>query len=95
MGIGSLWFHMGQIDDGSVIRHKSGGQGQQGVFHPKALDTGLLKHKQHALVQGHIAAIHQADTALLWRLGNLGIDLIHTQLQLNTRQLSLRLVLGK
>jgi hypothetical protein len=94
VGISSLWLHICQIDNGSVIRHKSGGEGEQGVFHPKALGAGLLKHKQHALVRRHFAAKHQANAALLRCLRNLGVDLVHTQLQFDAGKLGLRLVLG-
>ncbi len=83
MGICRLGLHIGQVDDGSVICHKCGGKRQQGVFHPKALGAGLLKHKQHALMRRHFASKHQANAALLRCLGDLGVDLVHAQLQLN------------
>ena len=95
MGIGGLRLHIRQIDDGSVVGHKSSGQGEQGVLHPKALGAGLLKHEQHALVRGHIAAKHQANAALLGCLSDLGIDLVHAQLQFDAGQLGLWLVLGE
>ena len=95
VGIGGLGLHICQIDDGSVVRHESSGEGEQGVFHPKALGAGLLKHEQHALMRWHIAAKHQANAALLGCLGDLGIDLVHAQLQFDAGQLGLWLVLGE
>ena len=85
MGICGLRLHIGQVDDGSVIRDKSGGKGQKGVFHPKALGAGLLEHKQHTFVRRHFTAKHQANAALIRRLGDLGVDLVHAQLQLDAR----------
>ena len=95
VGIGGLGLHIRQIDNGSVVGHKSSGQGEQGVFHPKALGAGLLKHEQHALMRWHIAAKHQANAALFGCLSDLGIDLVHAQLQFDAGQLGLRLVLGE
>ncbi len=85
MGICGLGLHIYQIDDGSVICHKCGGKGQKGVFHPKALGAGLLEHKQHTFVRRHFTAKHQANAALIRRLGDLGVDLVHAQLQLDAR----------
>jgi len=94
MRVGGLRLHVRQIDDGAVVRDKSSSQWEEGVFHPKALGAGLLKHKQHALVRGHFATKHQANAALLRGLGDLGVNLVHAQLQFDARQLGLRLVLG-
>ena len=94
MRVGSLGLHVRQIDDSAVIRNKSSSQGQKGVFHPKALGAGLLKHKQHALVRRHFATKHQTNATLLRGLGDLGVNLVHAQLQLDAGQLGLRLVLG-
>jgi len=95
VGIRGLGLHIGQINNGSVIRHKSSGQWKQGVFHPKTLGTGLVEHKQHTFVRRHVTAKHQANAALIRRLGNLGVDLVHAQLQLNPSKLGLGLVLGE
>ena len=84
MGIRRLRLHICQIDDGSVIRHKRGGEWQYGVFHPKTLGAGLLEYKQHAFVRRHLAAKHESNAALLWGLRDLGVDLVHAQLQFDT-----------
>lgn len=94
MGVGGLGLHVGQVDDGAVVGHKGCGEGDEGVFHPKTLGGGLLKHKQHAFVRGHVGAKHQACAALLGGLGHLGIDLKHARLQFDARQVGLRGVLG-
>ncbi len=93
MGVGGLGFHVGQVDDGAVVGHKGCGEGDEGVFHPKTLGGGLLKHKQHAFVRGHVGAKHQAYAALLGGLSHLGVDLIHARLQFDARQVGLWAVL--
>ncbi len=93
MGVGGLGLHVGQVDDGAVVGHKGCGEGDEGIFHPKTLGGGLLKHKQHAFVRGHVGAKHQANAALLGGLSHLGIDLIHARLQFDARQVGLRAVL--
>ena len=95
VGIRGLGLHIGQINNGSVIRHKSSGERQYGVFHPKTLGAGLLEHKQHAFMRRHVAAKHQANAALIGRLCDLGVYLIHAQLQLYPSKLGLGLVLGE
>ena len=72
VGICGLWLHIGQIDNGSVIRHKRCGERYKGVFHPKALGAGLLENEQHAFMRRHLAAKHQSNAALLGCLGDLG-----------------------
>lgn len=94
MGVGGLGLHVGQVDDGAVVGHKGCGEGDEGVFHPKTLGGGLLKHKQHAFVRGHVGAKHQASAALLGGLSHLGIDLKHARLQFDARQVGLWGVLG-
>ena len=94
MGVGGLGLHVGQVDDGAVVCHKGCGEGDEGVFHPKTLGGGLLKHKQHAFVRGHVGAKHQANAALLGGLSHLGVDLIHARLQFDAWQIGLRAVLS-
>ena len=94
MRVGGLGFHVGQVDDGAVVGHKRGGKGDEGVFHPKTLRGGLLKHKQHAFVRGHLGAKHQTRAALLGGLSHLGVDLEHAGLQFDAGQVGLWRVLG-
>jgi hypothetical protein len=88
-----LGLHVGQVDDGAVVGNESGGQGQEGVFHPKTLLGGLLKRKQHAFALGHVGAVHQTGGALIGGGGNLHLHLVHAGLQLNAGQLKLWLTL--
>ena len=94
--VGGLRLHVGQVDDGAVVGHEGGGQRQQGVLHPEALGGGLLEHEQHAFVHRHLAAVHQADLALLRRGRHLGVDAVHAGRQRHARQAELRfsVVLG-
>ncbi len=89
-----MWLHVYEVDDGSVVGQKGGRQGQQRVFHPKALRGRLLKHKQHAFVLGHFFAKHQARLSLGLCLRHLRVDLMHTRLQLDAGQVGLWRVLG-
>ena len=89
-----MWRHIGQVDDGAVISHKSGGQGQWRVFHPETLLSGLLEGKQHALGLRHLPAKHQAGAALLRCGCNLGVDQVHACGELDARQIKLGCVLG-
>src|SRR5665647_1894422 len=63
--IRGLWLHVGHVDDGAIVGNEGGRQGKQSVFHPEALLTRFLKHKDHAFMLRHILAEHQADLALL------------------------------
>jgi len=92
MRLGRLRFHVCQIHNGAVVIDKGRRQRQQGVLHPKALLLRLLKDKQHALVGGHVLAKHEANFTLLWGGSDLGINLKHARLQLNTGQIRLRLL---
>ena len=83
--------HVGQVDDGAIVGHKGRRQRAGGVFHPKALHAGLLKHKQHAFVERQIPPPHQSDAALLRGVGHLGIYLVHPSLQGEARQVALGL----
>jgi hypothetical protein len=75
--IGGERLHVGQRDDGAVVRHERGRERQQCVHHPETLDRGLLELEQHAFVLRHLLAEHEADLPLLGGRGDLGIDLVH------------------
>src|SRR3990167_4086867 len=89
MGIGRLWLHVCQVDDGAVVSNKGGSQGQQRVLHPEAQARWAFKDKQHALVVWHIFAEHQADAALVGRLCHLCVDAMHPGCELNAGQIHL------
>ncbi len=93
MRIGGLRLHVDEVDDGAIVRHKSGGQRQQRVFHPKALLRWLFKYEQHPLLLRHVFPEHQSDLALLRRERDLGRDLVHAGRQRCALQVELGCVL--
>lgn len=90
MRVGGFGLHVCQINDGAIIVYERGGQSHQSVFHPKALNLWLFKHKQHPLVLRHVLAVHQPDGALLWGRCDLRIYLVNASLQCHTRKMGLR-----
>jgi hypothetical protein len=84
--------HLGEVHHRTIVGNERDGQGQQGVLHPEALNRRPLEDEQHSLVLGHFLAMHQARGALVDRLRDLGIDLMHAGGQCHTRQIGLRLL---
>ena len=94
VGVGGLWLHVFQVDDGSVVGNERCRQGQKGVFHPETLFAGVREDKQHALALGHVGPVHQSDLVLLWRHGDLNVHLVDACRQGDALQLGLRCFLG-
>ena len=85
----ALGLHVNQIDDDAIVGHKGRREGQQGIAHPKTLNAGLIKDKQHALVLGHFFAPHQTHLALIKVLCQLHLNQMHAGIEGSFGQLCL------
>ena len=74
----ALWFHVSDIDDRAMIKHKSDRQRTKGIAHPETLNVCLVKDKQHAVIGGERFAIHQSRYARLRRGCDLRLNDVHS-----------------